>query len=70
VSRLVDGVVFVVREGTAQLQSIEEALGLLKDTNLLGLVYTGASMEHLNGRYRYYYHRDYRSQKDSDEGKV
>ncbi len=70
VGRLVDGVVFVVREGTAQLQSIEEALGLLKDANLLGLVYTGASTEHLNGHYRYYYYRDYRSQKDSDAGKV
>ena len=70
VSRMVDGVVFVVREGMAQVQSIEEALGLLKDTNLFGIVYTGASMEHLNGRYRYYYYRDYRGQKDSDTGKV
>lgn len=70
VSRLVDGVVFVVREGTAPLQSIEEALGLLKDTNLLGIVYTGASMEHLNGRYRYYYYRNYRSQKDADIGRA
>jgi protein-tyrosine kinase len=67
VSRIVDGVVFVVREGTAPLQSIEEALALLKDTNLLGIVYTGASMEHLNGRYGSYYYRDYRSRKDTDK---
>ncbi len=58
-SALADGILFVVREGLAPLDHILEALDLLKDEHLLGLVYNDAGPEGMNGTYPYhsYYHR-------------
>lgn len=58
ISALADGVIFVVREGLAPLQHIVEALDLLKDEHLMGIVYNDAGPEGLNGSYPYhsYYH--------------
>jgi exopolysaccharide/PEP-CTERM locus tyrosine autokinase len=58
----VDGVVFVVREGYAQLKAIDEAIGLVKDMNILGIVFNSVSNENLDKHYysryrRYYYGR-------------
>jgi protein-tyrosine kinase len=53
-STIVDGVVFVVKEGVASLDEITEALGYLKGPNLLGIVYNEATTEDLGGRYYYY----------------
>jgi exopolysaccharide/PEP-CTERM locus tyrosine autokinase len=57
-SGLVDGIIFVIREGLAPLEHIVEALDLLKDEHLLGVVYNDAGPEGLNGHYPYhsYYH--------------
>jgi exopolysaccharide/PEP-CTERM locus tyrosine autokinase len=55
-SSLVDGVVFVVREGMAPLESIKEALGLLKDSNVLGVVYNDATIDVLDAHSRYYHY--------------
>lgn len=56
----VDGVVFVIKERGAQSESIENALDLIKDFNILGVVFNGASMSNLDGlnsRYNYYNHK-------------
>jgi len=53
-STIVDGVVFVVKEGVASLSEITEALGYLKGPKLLGIVYNEATIEDLGGRYCYY----------------
>jgi exopolysaccharide/PEP-CTERM locus tyrosine autokinase len=53
-STIVDGVVFVVKEGVASLSEINEAIGYLKEANLLGILYNEASSEDLAGRYHYY----------------
>jgi protein-tyrosine kinase len=53
-SPLVDGIVFVVREGLSSVDNIRDSLDILKDGNVLGLVFTGVSVENLNGRYHYY----------------
>jgi exopolysaccharide/PEP-CTERM locus tyrosine autokinase len=54
---LVDGVIFVVKEATAQKKSIENALNLIKDLKVLGIVFNCASIENLDGHYsRYYYY--------------
>ena len=57
-SALADGIIFVVREGLAPLEHIVEALDLLKDEHLLGVVYNDAGPEGLSGTYPYhsYYH--------------
>jgi Mrp family chromosome partitioning ATPase len=56
IGSLVDGLVFVVREGQTQKKSIRNALNLLKDLNVLGLVFNNVRQENLDGHYsRYYY---------------
>lgn len=53
-SSFFDGVVFVVKEGKARMQSISEALGLLKGSNVLGMVYNGADSGRPGGYNPYY----------------
>ncbi len=58
----VDGIVFVVREGRAQLKAIKESLAILKGSNILGIVFNAVSNVNLDGHYykrynRYYYGR-------------
>jgi exopolysaccharide/PEP-CTERM locus tyrosine autokinase len=54
----VDGIVFVIKEGYAQKKSIEEALNLIKNFNILGVVFNDVSTANLDGHYsRYYYYR-------------
>jgi exopolysaccharide/PEP-CTERM locus tyrosine autokinase len=52
---IVDGVVFVVKEGGTSLHNITEALGYLKDTQVLGIVYNEASVASLSDGYHHYY---------------
>lgn len=54
---MVDGILFVVMEGIASLDNIQEALGLLKDANVLGLVYNNVSVEAMSGYYSHSYQR-------------
>ncbi|GAB4390634.1 MAG: XrtA-associated tyrosine autokinase [Thermodesulfovibrionales bacterium] len=56
ISSLVDGVVFVVREGSATLDNINDALSVLRDGNVLGIVYNDLTAESLNGHGHYYYY--------------
>lgn len=57
-SYLVDGVVFLVREGRVSVENITEALTALKSTPVLGMVYNDVSQESVDSRYRYYYYGD------------
>jgi exopolysaccharide/PEP-CTERM locus tyrosine autokinase len=52
--QVVDGVLFVVREGVARTNDIREGLSSLKDANLLGVVYNDTSFSPGSGRYYYY----------------
>ncbi len=53
---MVDGVVFVVREGGPSMQKVSEALDSLKDGNVLGVVFNAASEASIDGGYYSYYH--------------
>jgi protein-tyrosine kinase len=50
---IVDGVIFVVREGCASMSNIKEALNLLKNTNILGIVYNSVEISKFDSNYRY-----------------
>jgi receptor protein-tyrosine kinase/non-specific protein-tyrosine kinase len=50
---IVDGVIFVVREGTASMPNIKEALNLLKNANILGIVYNSVEINRFDSHYRY-----------------
>jgi len=63
-SQFADGILFVVKEGTAA-NSVRDALAALKGSPVLGIVYNGASQEQLNGRYHRYYRYYNRQQKDN-----
>ncbi len=59
-SMLVDGVIFVVKEGRATLQHVIDALDALKDANVMGVVYNAVGPSGLHGRYTYHsYYADY-----------
>lgn len=64
IASYVDGLIFVIREGYAQLKAIKEALNLIKNTNILGVVFNNVSNVNLEGYYYYRYHRYYYSQRE------
>ncbi len=53
VGSIVDGIIYVVKEGVVSLNNLKDALNVLKDANILGLVYNGVESYHHNGRYEY-----------------
>ena len=52
---VVDGTIFVVREGKAKLKDVKEAIHSLHDTNIFGLVYNDARIYTKKPNYYYYY---------------
>jgi protein-tyrosine kinase len=54
-SRLMDGVLFVVREGIVRPEHIDEAMKLLADARVLGTVYNDATVFGGNANYHYGY---------------
>lgn len=60
IGSMVDGVLFVVGEGCISASGIREALGILKETKILGVVYNNASINLLDDSYNYYRARYYR----------
>lgn len=52
---VVDGVIYVVRERIARLKQIQQGLSLLKEANILGVVYNGAEEQGTPGDYVSYY---------------
>lgn len=61
-STLVDGVVFIVREGLTSMQNITDSLTVLKGTPLLGMVYNDVNQSDSDNRYGYYYGRHLREE--------
>jgi protein-tyrosine kinase len=55
-SKIVDGVVFVVREGQTTPDNISEAINSLDKSKIIGAVYNVATMASLSGRYHSYYY--------------
>jgi protein-tyrosine kinase len=58
-SRLVDGVLVVVKECGVSLKGVTQMLDILKDSNVLGFVYNNASATSLDGRYHDHYQHYY-----------
>jgi exopolysaccharide/PEP-CTERM locus tyrosine autokinase len=54
-SNLVDGVIFVVREGAVGMADLQEAVAGVQREKILGIVYNNVRPESLQGRYHYYY---------------
>ena len=55
-ANLVDGVIYVVKEGGTSLANIEEGLNALFEATVIGLVYNKATTASLSGGYHYYYY--------------
>ncbi len=56
---IVDGLIYVVREGMAPLNGIKEALGMIKGCNILGFVFNGVELDAMDDYHRYYNYRRY-----------
>ena len=50
---LLDGIIYVVREGVTPEDNMKDAVAMLKDSNLLGVVYNAAESVLLSGHYHY-----------------
>ncbi len=59
ISTYIDGVLFIVKEGTA-MTNVAASLDILKDGNVLGIVYNGARKDRTSDRYSHYYDQYYR----------
>ena len=55
-SSVVDGSIFVVREGKAKLKDVKESINSLRDTNILGVVFNDTHFYRKKPNYYYYYH--------------
>ncbi len=53
----VDGVVFVVKEGHAQRKAIDDALEMIKDLKILGIVFNSVKFANIDGQYKYKYYK-------------
>lgn len=53
IGSMVDGVIFVVREGMVPFQQLKEAFNLMKGANILGVVYNDAAVSRSDS-YHYY----------------
>ncbi len=51
----VDGILFVIQEGRAQKKMIEDSLHLIKNLNVLGVVFNNAVTANYDGHYARYY---------------
>jgi protein-tyrosine kinase len=60
-ARLVDGVLFVVKERLASQRNIHDALDALKGCEMLGMVYNDAIIDYHDEHYSYY--RSYAAEK-------
>ncbi len=67
ISTAVDSTLFIVKEGKVPLHNIKDALDILKDCNILGIVYNDVGIENLRSHYSYYY-KDYYYKDYSDNG--
>lgn len=63
ISAFADGTILVVKEGQATLENISEAIDVLKESNVMGLVYNNASLQNLNGSSYYHYYGHYYGQR-------
>jgi exopolysaccharide/PEP-CTERM locus tyrosine autokinase len=59
IGNIVDGVVFVVKQGKTSMSNVGEAVEALKETNLFGIVYNSVTSAGLDGAYHYYYDDNY-----------
>ena len=58
-SRIVDGVVMIIKAGLSSLENIQDAINAMHGANILGLVYNQATLDTLNSSYAYYYKNYY-----------
>jgi receptor protein-tyrosine kinase/non-specific protein-tyrosine kinase len=68
-SVLVDGVLVVVKEGGVSLKGVTQMFELLKDSNVLGIVFNNASATSLDGRYHSHYHHYYNDNRYGEKQK-
>jgi protein-tyrosine kinase len=56
---LVDGIIFVIREGKAPVEHLDEAFEILGSDRIMGVVYNDTAPDHLNGSYTYQRYYDH-----------
>jgi protein-tyrosine kinase len=60
----VDGILLVVRDGYTSLNNLKETLNIIRDTNILGIVYNDVEIDRFDGYHYYHYYKSYYSDKN------
>jgi len=60
----VDGILLVVRDGYTSLNNLKETLNIIKDSNILGIVYNDVEIDRFDGYHYYHYYKSYYSDKN------
>jgi len=63
----VDGILLVVRDGYTSLNNLKETLNIIKNTNILGIVYNDVEIDRFDGYHYYHYYKSYYSDKNKGE---
>ena len=63
----VDGILLVVRDGYTSLNNLKETLNIVKDSNILGIVYNDVEIDRFDGYHYYHYYKSYYSDKNKGE---
>jgi Mrp family chromosome partitioning ATPase len=59
----VDGILLIVRDGYTSLNNLKETLNIVRDANILGIVYNDVEIDRFDG-YHYYHYKSYYSDKN------
>jgi protein-tyrosine kinase len=63
----VDGVLLIVRDGYTSLNNLKETLNIVKDRNILGIVYNDVEIDRFDGYHYYQYYKSYYSDKNKGQ---
>jgi protein-tyrosine kinase len=63
----VDGILLVVRDGYTSLNNLKETLNIIKNTNILGIVYNDVEIDRFDGYHYYHYYKSYYSDKNKEQ---
>lgn len=63
----VDGILVIVRDGYTSLNNLKETLNIIKDRNILGIVYNDVEIDRFDGYHYYNYYKSYYSDKNKGQ---
>lgn len=67
IASLVDSILLIVRDGYTSLNNLKETLNIIKDRNILGIVYNDVTIDRFDDYHYYHYYKSYYLDKSKRE---